>query len=276
MSTRKLLEKYHINAKKHLGQNFLTDLNLVKKMVTLSGISSDDEVIEIGPGLGILTGELLKKANKVTAFEIDQKLWTILKEEYRDQSKLEVILADFLTVDLSDHFTDDDRPLTVCANLPYYITTPILFKLFNETLNIEKIVVMMQKEVALRFCATPKTKDYGALTVISEYKYHSKIILNIPKEAFTPRPKVDSAVVMFVKKTEREAIDEKDFFALVKSCFKYRRKTIYNNYKELLNEKSAKDNLSAAGIDPHQRAEELNLGQYLQLFKVHNEKKSLR
>jgi len=224
-----------------------------------------------------LTTELLKQAKRVTAFEIDERLVAVLQAEYQAEKRLRIIQADFLDVDLSEHFpTDKKQAYTVCANLPYYITTPILFKLFNENLNIHKIVVMMQREVAQRFCAQPKSKDYGALSIIAAYKYKSKLLMNIPKEAFSPQPQVDSAVVLFLKKLEKSAVNEAEFFSLVKSCFKYRRKTIYNNYKELLTADSALANLEAAGIDPRQRAEELTLEQYLKLYKVQNEKKSAR
>ena len=276
-STKQLINEYQIKAKKNLGQNFINDKNIIKKMVKLSKINQNSIIIEIGPGLGILTRELAIAAKRVLAFEIDGELVQILKAEFAQHDNVEIIEADFLNIDLSDYLNKkSEKELVVCANLPYYITTPLLFKLFESELPLKSISVMMQKEMALRFTAKPGTKDYNALTVITLYKYETEMLMKVPKAVFTPVPKVDSAVVLFQRKEKKDNIDEQEFFALVKSCFKYRRKTIYNNYRIYAGDLAAQEALAAAEILPSKRAEELTLQQYLKLFEVHCEKKSVR
>ena len=272
MTTKELIKKYNIKAKKQWGQNFLLDDNLLRKMAKLSGIKQESTVVEIGPGLGSLTRHLLGLAKKVIAFEIDERLTEVLKAEFK-QDNFCLVKGDFLQIKLEDYLNEQDSEIMVCANLPYYITTPILFKLFKSPILIQSISVLVQKEVAERFCALPNTKQYGAISVITQYKYEAKIIMKIAKEAFYPQPKVDSCVVLFKRIKAQEAIDEQAFFRLVKSCFKYRRKTIYNNYKEF--NKDAVAILEAADIALNCRAEQLALDDYLRLFKIQNEKTSL-
>jgi len=276
-NTKELLAKYQITAKKKWGQNFISDSQLTKKMVKLSLIASDTTVIEIGPGLGILTAALAEVAKKVIAFEIDKQLVSVLKERFKDEAKVEIVAADFLEVDLSEYLPKiNSGKVVVCANLPYYITTPILFKLFDSPLDIQHLSVMLQKEVGKRFSATVNSKDYNALSVITAFKYSTKVIMQLPKEVFFPRPKVDSVVLLFSKKKETVMLDETALFQLVKTCFKYRRKTIYNNYREVLGDEAAKLILEKAEIGLNQRAQELSLAQYLQLYEVQCGYKSLR
>jgi len=274
-NTKELVEKYNVKTKKSWGQNFISDTNIIEKMVNLSMVNKDSVVIEIGPGLGILTKSLAEKAKRVIAFEIDKNLVNILNDIFKERNNIEIVEGDFLKVKLQNFVTKKEyKKLVVCANLPYYITTPILFKLFESDVEIPCISIMMQKEVAQRFTGKQGTKDYNALTVITQYKYDTKIIMKVAKEIFYPMPKVDSAVVLFKRKPKVDAINEVEFFNMVKSCFKYRRKTIYNNYREEVGDLLAQKILKKAEIALSIRAEQLSLTQYLKLFEVYSEEKS--
>lgn len=272
-TTKQLIDQYHIKAKKKFGQNFLLDKNIINKIVEESKINSESIVIEIGPGLGALTQVLLKKAKKVIAYEIDSELVTNLSEILQEYQNITIINKDFLEVDLEkelDEFIDEE--LIVCANLPYYITTPILFKIFEANVPINKISVMMQREVADRFVAMPKTKDYNALSVITQYKYKVSMIVKVSKTVFYPTPNVDSAVVLFERKNNEKAIDEKLFFEFVKACFKQRRKTIYNNLKQYeKNTKVINEILASVNINVNTRSEELSLNDFIDMFECYKQ-----
>lgn len=268
-TTKQLIDQYQVRAKKKFGQNFLMDQNIIEKIVKSSQINKESIVIEVGPGLGALTRVLSKNAKEVIAYEIDQDLVEFLPEILADFDNVKVINQDFLEVDLveslKDYATED---LVVCANLPYYITTPILFKIFESEKCISKISVMMQREVADRFTALPKTKDYNALSVISQYKYQVSMIVKVPKTVFYPAPNVDSAVVLFVRKEKNDDYNETEFFNLVKACFKQRRKTIYNNLKLYISDSDKlKEILEQCQIPTNTRSEELSLKQFTELFE---------
>ena len=208
-------------------------------------------VIEIGPGIGALTQMLSQEAKKVIAYEIDERLPEVLAYSLEDCDNVEIILEDFMQVDLKaivDQYPDDD--VVVAANLPYYITTPILFKIFESNADIKRITVMMQKEVADRFSATVNSKDYNALSVITQYRTTVKQVVKVPRNVFNPKPNVDSSVLQFEFKEKDTTVNEELFFSMVKACFKQRRKTILNNFGEWLNDKeSARVYLEEAGID---------------------------
>ena len=275
--TNEILAKYDLYAKKNFGQNFIIEPGSVEKIARLSQADARSAVIEIGPGIGALTEQLARVAGQVLAFEIDDRLIEVLADTLSDYPNVEVKHQDFLEADLNATVaklkTQSDQVL-VCANLPYYITTPILFKIFESKADIPVITVMMQKEVADRFTAAVSTKDYNALSVIVQYQYQVQTVMKIPKTIFNPRPAVDSAVVQFTRKLpQRAARDEAQFFALVKG----RRKTLYNNFREYLQDKDeAARLLKEAGLQPSLRAETMTLDQFLDLYEVTYETKSLR
>lgn len=273
--TKEILEKYDLFAKKNYGQNFLIESGIVDKIAKKAITDKKCTVFEIGPGIGALTQFLSKYSEEVIAFEIDERLLTVLNDTLHTCENVKIIHSDFLTIDLKqyvDQYKREDNDVVIAANLPYYITTPILFKIFESNAAITQITVMMQKEVADRFSAVPNTKDYNALSVISQYRCDIKTIMKISRNVFNPKPNVDSAVVQFILKKNLPIQDEDAFFALVKACFKQRRKTMLNNYGEYLQDKKlAKQNLSLAGIDVSARAESLALKTFLKLYEVHNE-----
>lgn len=279
--TNEILQKYDLYAKKSYGQNFIIEPGIVEKIARLSLADENSAVIEIGPGIGALTEQLAKLAKKVLAFEIDDRLIAVLADTLSAYPNVEVRHQDFLEADLGK-VTEElkkaaDRVL-VSANLPYYITTPILFRIFESKADIPVITVMMQKEVADRFTAQVSTKDYNALSVVVQYQYEVKTVMKIPKTIFNPRPAVDSAVVQFTRRQpERTAADEKQFFELVKASFRQRRKTLYNNLREYLGDKDrAAEIIEKAGLISEVRAENLDLSQFLDLAEVTYETKSIR
>lgn len=273
--TKEILDKYDLYAKKNYGQNFLIESSIVDKIAKNAVTDKPCIVFEIGPGIGALTQFLSTYAQKVVSFEIDDRLLPVLKDTLSACANVEIVHTDFLEVDLKsfvNQYKTAENDVVIAANLPYYITTPILFKIFESEANIKQITVMMQKEVADRFSAVPNTKDYNALSVITQYRCHVKTIMKISKHVFNPKPNVDSAVVQFTFKDDYQLENESMFFELVKACFKQRRKTILNNYGEYCNDKElAKQNLEAANILPSARAESLSLEIFIKLFEVHNE-----
>ncbi len=279
--TNEILAKYDLYAKKNFGQNFIIEPGIVEKIARLSHADEHSAVIEIGPGIGALTEQLARVAGQVLAFEIDDRLIEVLADTLSDYPHVEVVHQDFLEADLNAtvaKLKTQWNQVLVCANLPYYITTPILFKIFESKADIPVITVMMQKEVADRFTAAVSTKDYNALSVIVQYQYQVQTVMKIPKTIFNPRPAVDSAVVQFTRRQPvRAARDEAQFFALVKGCFKQRRKTLYNNIREYLQDKDeASRLLNEAELEPSLRAETMTLDQFLDLYEVTYETKSLR
>lgn len=271
--TKEILSTYDLFAKKNYGQNFLVESSVVEKIARSAIVSDHCVVFEIGPGIGALTQYLCEYAKKVISFEIDERLPAVLKETLEEYDNFEIVLEDFLKVDLKewvDAYKKDGYDVVIAANLPYYITTPILFKIFESEADISAITVMMQKEVADRFTACVNTKDYNALSIITQYRCLIHSVMKVPKNVFMPKPNVDSAVLQFQFKQRHESIVEEDFFALVKACFKQRRKTILNNYQDFCIDKDkARQELEMAGIDASRRAESLMIDEFIKLYEVH-------
>lgn len=276
--TNEIMEKYGLFTKKMYGQNFIIEPKIVEKIAQNSMLDESTAVIEIGPGIGALTEQLAKIAKTVWAYEIDTRLIEILKADTLvDYNNIQIIHQDFLETDIQEvvnTLKQTHQKVVVAANLPYYITTPILFKLFESEVDISYITVMMQKEVADRFSASVNTKDYNALSVIVQYNYNVKQVMKIPKTIFHPKPNVDSSVVQFNKKDEVILVqDKQEFFDMVKGCFKQRRKTILNNYSTYLNDKiKASAILAKAMIDPVRRAESMTVEEFIHLYEVQYEK----
>lgn len=270
--TKEILEKYDLYAKKNYGQNFLVEPGIVSKIAS-SAICSDHCVaLEIGPGIGALTQQLSLVAKKVVAFEIDERLPEVLADTLSDCENVEIILKDFMEIDLNEvvrPYVNEGYDVVIAANLPYYITTPILFKIFESNAPIKQITVMMQKEVADRFIAESNTKDYNALSVITQYRCHVKNVMKVPKNVFNPKPNVDSAVLQFQFKEKDESIQEALFFKVVKACFKQRRKTILNNLSLCVEDKDiARNLLKKANIEETRRAETLSMDEFIGLYRV--------
>ena len=252
-----------LRAKKKYGQNFLIDSNVVDK-IAKNACDKNLLTLEIGPGLGALSEMLLKYSKCVDAYEIDEDMYDILNRTIKDDN-FHVYLEDFLDTDL-DKYKDEE--IRVCANLPYYVTTPILFKLFNSNLNISKITVMVQKEVADRFKASVGSEDYNALSIIVQYLFDVKLEMNVSKNVFYPSPKVDSAVISFVPKKERDFEYEKGFFDFVEKCFTKRRKTLNNNLKDFLSEDKIKKIYDSVGLKASVRSQEIDLDTFIKIYGV--------
>lgn len=269
--TKEIQEKYGIFTKKTYGQNFIIEPRVVEKIAEAAIQDRDELVFEIGPGIGALTEQLCKRADHVVAFEIDERLPDILKQEIQDEG-LEIILQDFLEADVNEvicSFRKENQRVVFASNLPYYITTPILFKLFEAKEPIERITVMMQKEVGDRFLARNNDKEYNALSVITQYRCNVKKVMDVSRHVFSPKPNVDSVVVQFTFHHLYSLKDEELFFEMVKACFKQRRKTIYNNFQTLFNDKNtAKFLLETAGLDPSIRAQQCTLADFIHLYEV--------
>ncbi len=261
--TKMLLNQYGLRANKKLGQNFLINQEIIDEIVEKSEISKDDVVIEIGPGLGSLTKALLAKAKKVIAIELDPNMVDVLKGRFLNDN-LEIIFGDVLKVDLNEIIREESS-VKVVANLPYYITTPILMKLLEEKYSFKSITVMVQKEVGERICSTPGTKEYGAITIAVNYYSLPRIIIDVPKENFLPSPEVDSCVVKLDIRKEPpvKLKDEGSFFEIVRDGFNHRRKTISNS---LASGKQDKEKiiqvLNKLSIDEKLRAENLTIEEF--------------
>ncbi|HHU6751606.1 TPA: 16S rRNA (adenine(1518)-N(6)/adenine(1519)-N(6))-dimethyltransferase RsmA [Staphylococcus pseudintermedius] len=274
--TRALLNQYGFNFKKSLGQNFLIDVNIINRILDASGIDATTGVIEIGPGMGSLTEQLAKNAQHVLAFEIDQRLIPVLDDTLSPYDNVTVVNEDILKANVAEaiqqHLSHCEK-IMVVANLPYYITTPILLTLLEQDLNIDGYVVMMQKEVGERLNAQVGTKAYGSLSIVAQYYTETSRVLTVPKTVFMPPPNVDSIVVKLMKR-DMPIVDvdhPNAFFKMTKGAFSQRRKTIYNNYQTLFeNGKEQKDTilewLEQAGIDPKRRGETLSIQEYARLY----------
>ena len=264
--TNEILDKYKLKAKKKFGQNFLIDANTVEK-IAKNACDKDHITIEIGPGIGSLTQKLAKYSKEVISYEIDSSLIPVLKETLGDLDNVTVIKEDFLNTDLGKASYHDEE-IVVAANLPYYITTPILFKLFESDLKIKCISVMVQKEVADRFKASVNSKDYNALSVIVQHSYDVSILMNISKNVFNPKPNVDSAVIVFKPKTKKYVKDEKEFYEMVKMAFTQRRKTLFNNLKEHFDNEKIKKMYETLGLKDSIRAQEIDLDTFIRIYEV--------
>lgn len=270
--TQEILKKYGFSFKKSLGQNFLIDPNILRNIVSHADLTKESAAIEIGPGIGALTEHLARTAGKVVAFEIDQRLLPVLADTLSPYDNVEVIHADILEADVQQIFEDqlqNYKDVMVVANLPYYVTTPILLKLLMDRLPIRGMVVMMQKEVADRITASPGTKAYGSLSIAIQYYMEAEIAMIVPKAVFMPQPNVDSAVI---KLTRRETppvqvIDEEFLFKVSRGSFVQRRKTIINNLQSSLPNGKAKKELiiqalEKIGVDPTRRGETLSIEEF--------------
>lgn len=262
---RTILNQRGMNVRKKYGQNFLIDKNMVDKILRTSMVGTDDVVVEIGPGLGALTVGLAARAKRVIAYEIDAGLSAYLTEQFLGSNHVDIFQQDILDVTLSF-----PEPIKVVSNLPYYITTPILFKLLEGNQEIRSITLMMQKEVAERLVATPRTKQYNALSVILQYLAEVKIEFFVPKTCFYPVPDVDSAVLTIALKQQSNHNDTVPFIQFVKHAFHQRRKTMLNNLTSMYHWKksSVEIVLEQQGFSPSVRAEELYLTEFIQLYEV--------
>lgn len=252
--------------KKRYGQNFLTDTNLVKKIVDATCIEKNSLVIEVGPGRAILTKQLSKVSGRVLSYEIDLELQQYLKDELQDYSNVDVIFDDFLKRDIEKDIRKYNRNfIYFVSNVPYYITTPILIKLLDSKIDFTKIVIMVQEEVGERFSAKPGNKNYGSITVLLNYYYHIKREFKVNRKMFTPEPKVDSEIVSLTKRKNRIPLkNEKLFFQLIRDSFQYKRKNIRNNLKQYNLEK-IEQVLVRYNFDLTDRAEQLPVEVFIEI-----------
>ena len=270
--TFEILKKHGFTFKKSLGQNFLIDSNILNRIVDGAGVDKTVGVIEIGPGIGSLTEALAKKAKKVISFEIDGRLLPILAETLADYNNVEIINNDILKVDvdniIAEKMSDCDK-IMVVADLPYYITTPILTHLIENTEKIDGYVVMMQREVANRLNAKVGTKDYNSLTILLNYYTDVEYLFTVPKKVFVPAPNVESAVVKIMTKEKKEFEVDQKFFKFVRSCFVQRRKTLLNNLISSYG-KDKKQDFQASCFDSEieatRRSETLTLTEFYNLY----------
>ena len=273
--TRAILERHGFTFKKSFGQNFLTDTNILQKIVDTAEIDKNVNVIEIGPRIGALTEFLAESAAEVMAFEIDDRLVPILADTLRDFDNVTVVNQDILKVDLAQYiaeFKNPDLPIKVVANLPYYITTPILMHLIESGIPFSEFVVMMQKEVADRISAQPNTKAYGSLSIAVQYYMTAKVAFIVPRTVFVPAPNVDSAILKMVRREQPavEVQDEKFFFKVTKASFVHRRKTLWNNLTSYFGKseevKAKLENaLAKANLAANVRGEALDLAAFARL-----------
>ncbi|WP_325176793.1 16S rRNA (adenine(1518)-N(6)/adenine(1519)-N(6))-dimethyltransferase RsmA [Paenibacillus alkalitolerans] len=271
--TKELLQKYGFTFKKSLGQNFLIDGNILRSIVSAATLGPAAGALEIGPGIGALTERLALDSGKVVAVEIDQRLLPMLKESLSAYPNVSIVHGDVLKIDLHalfrEHFADVDS-VSVVANLPYYVTTPIVMKLLEEKLPISSIVVMVQKEVADRFAANPGSKDYGSLSVAVQYYTIPELVIRVPHTVFIPQPNVESAVVKLSmrEKPAVEVQDEPVFFEVVQASFSQRRKTLLNNLVKFFPEggkDACRQFLERCGIDPGRRGETLDISEFARI-----------
>ncbi|AQQ51710.1 16S rRNA (adenine(1518)-N(6)/adenine(1519)-N(6))-dimethyltransferase RsmA [Planococcus lenghuensis] len=270
--TKEIMAKHGLTFKKSLGQNFLIDPNILRNITSHAGLTKETATIEIGPGIGALTEHLARTSGKVVAFEIDQRLLPVLKDTLSPYDNVEVIHSDILKADVGEVIAQEFagyEDIMVVANLPYYVTTPIILKLLLEKLPIRGLVVMLQKEVAERITANPGTKAYGSLSIVIQYYTKAEMVMTVPKSVFMPQPNVDSAVI---RMTRREVppvavVNEDFFFEVTRASFAQRRKTLLNNLQaQLPNGKAKKEQvllaLETAGIDSGRRGETLSLKEF--------------
>ncbi|MBE5828783.1 MAG: 16S rRNA (adenine(1518)-N(6)/adenine(1519)-N(6))-dimethyltransferase RsmA [Butyrivibrio sp.] len=273
--TKEVLAKYNMSAKKKFGQNFLIDSHVLEGIVEAAGVSKDDLVLEIGPGIGSLTQYLAEAAGKVIAVEIDKTLLPVLADTLSEYDNVTVINEDILKVNLDDIVAENGgRPIKVVANLPYYITTPIIMKLFESRARIESITVMVQKEVADRMAAGPGGKDYGSLSLAVGYYAKAVTVMDVPPSSFIPQPNVGSAVVNLSRYAEpRVSVqDEKRLFEIVRTAFNQRRKTLSNSLSNNpslgVSRQEVVDALVKMGVDEKARGEILTLEQFAELSDI--------
>ncbi len=275
-NTIEIIQKYEFMFQKKFGQNFLIDTHVLEKIISAAGITKNDCVLEIGPGIGTMTQYLAENAGHVVAVEIDRNLIPILKETLADYNNVTVINEDILRVDikaLAEEY-NSGKPIKVVANLPYYITTPIIMGLFESGVPIDNITVMVQKEVADRMKEGPGSKDYGALSLAVQYYAEPEIVANVPPNCFIPRPNVGSAVIRLTRHKEMpvEVKDPALMFKIIRASFNQRRKTLQNGLGNASELPYTKEQIAAAiaemGLTPTIRGEALSLAQFAQLSDI--------
>ena len=280
-NTIEIIQKYEFMFQKKFGQNFLIDTHVLEKIISAAGITKNDCVLEIGPGIGTMTQYLAENAGHVVAVEIDRNLIPILKETLADYDNVTVINEDILRVDikaLAEEY-NGGKPIKVVANLPYYITTPIIMGLFESGVPIDNITVMVQKEVADRMKEGPGSKDYGALSLAVQYYAEPEIVANVPPNCFIPRPNVGSAVIRLTRHKEMpvEVKDPALMFKIIRASFNQRRKTLQNGLGNAPELPNTKEQIAAAiaemGLTPTIRGEALSLAQFAQLSDILGEMK---
>ena len=278
--TKFIMKKYNILANKKLGQNFLIDEYVVNEIVNIANVSKNDLIIEIGPGIGTLTKSLLEKAGKVISIEIDKKMLNILNDRFLLYKNFELINQDILQINLNELITKNiNSKITNCkivANLPYYITTPIIVKLLEEKLDVQNITIMVQKEVAERLTAIPGEKNTSSISHMIYYFADSEIALEVPKTCFIPSPNVDSAIINlnFLNEPRVKINNEKEFFKLIQTAFSQRRKTLVNsllNNNIFSSREEAENAISSINLDVKVRPENLSIYDFANLYnKIHN------
>lgn len=278
--TRAIIEAHEFKFKKKFGQNFLTDANILRKIIDVAELNEDVSVIEVGPGIGALTEYLARSAGQVVAYEIDPTLIPILEEVMSPYDHVKIINEDILKADIATMISKEmtkSVEIAVVANLPYYITTPILMGLIEARLPIDRYIVMMQLEVARRLSARPSTKDYNALSIAVQYYCDVEIAINVPRDVFIPVPNVDSVVVVLRRKVAPPVIVKNEAFLmeLIHGSFRQRRKTLLNNLLSHFNQLSKEDTINlieAAGVSPSIRGEALSIQAFGKLANVFYEK----
>lgn len=270
--TKEILNKYGFSFKKSLGQNFLIDPNILRNIVSHANLTKESGAIEVGPGIGALTEHLARAAKKVVSFEIDQRLLPVLEDTLSPYDNVKIVHSDILKADVEKVLKEEMtgiEDIMVVANLPYYVTTPILLKLLNDRLPIRGFVVMMQKEVADRITAKPGTKEYGSLSIAIQYYVTAEVAMVVPKTVFMPQPNVDSAVIRLIKHDEPpvKVIDEDFLFEVTRASFAQRRKTILNNLQSGLPAGKEKkelilEALEKANVEPTRRGETLSIQEF--------------
>lgn len=272
-NTIELIKKYDFRFQKKYGQNFLIDTHVLDKIISAAGVTKEDMVLEIGPGIGTMTQYLAEAAREVVAVEIDDKLIPILEETLSEYDNVTIINEDILKLDIAKLADEKNggKPIKVVANLPYYITTPIIMGLFESKVPLDNITIMVQKEVADRMQVGPGTKDYGALSLAVQYYAKPEIVANVPPNCFIPRPTVGSAVIRLKRYSEPPVSvrDEKKMFSLIRASFNQRRKTLVNGLSNApglgLSKEKVTEALEKMGISPTIRGEALTLSQFAEL-----------
>lgn len=270
--TKEILNQFDFSFKKSLGQNFIIDPNILRNIVSHAELTEESGAIEIGPGIGALTEHLALNAKKVVAFEIDQRLLPVLEHTLQNYSNVKIVHSDVLKANVKEVIEKemaDIQDIMVVANLPYYVTTPILLKLLHEKLPIRGLVVMMQKEVSDRITAKPGTKDYGSLSIAVQYYATAEVVMDVPKTVFMPQPNVDSSVVRLIKRDTPpvEVVDEDFLFEVSRASFHQRRKTILNNLQSGFPQGKEKKEailkaLQQCEIEPTRRGETLSIEEF--------------
>ena len=269
--TMAILKKYKISADKSLGQNFLVSDEVVEGIVESANINKEDIIIEIGPGLGVLTNLLLEKSDDVIAVELDNRMVEIISDRFKEKTNLTVIHEDILKVDLKELLNNrkksENSKVKVVANLPYYISTPIIMKLLEQNQIIDEIIVMVQKEVGQRLTAKTGTRVAGAITYAVEFYSDATAIINVPKESFVPSPKVESVVIKLKIKSKTQNVNKEMLFKVIKTAFSQRRKTLSNALVNggIVEKNKLEEVLEKAGLEKNVRGENLNLEDFIKL-----------